>query len=482
MQRDRTFSALRWVIAGSVAQRAIAFLALGAIARLIGKEDFGVFRQLATLHTIVVFVLPVGFDQLVVREKERRAEYMRALGGAAAVTFALVAAAVLAGHAYLGRALGMGADAWLLSMFPVVLAFQAAKCAIKPGLIADLNLRSINLAEFANTAVAMGGGIALLFVSPTPLSLYAAFAAGEITEWLMLRGCCAAPTRVPWGERLAAFAQLLGRHGRFCAVYTTDVVLNMAGSNAPVLMLGARLGQGAVGVFAMALTLTAAPVMLLAGAVGRVAFPMLAARGEEQLRRDTLRVVRCTSAIVAPAAVWLMIHVPIVARYFLGESWAADMGSVPAWLCAYLVLVGVFSPVSSLDVLRDRPDVGLLWNAATLLARVGALFAGARGGLESAAAAYAMASVAMWLVYGVLLAWLLGCGQAAFAGAWLRYVPAWLMLGAAWWAIRAAAGPHQFAALCAGAVPGVAYLALLFRFDGEVSGSLMRLAGRRQPA
>jgi O-antigen/teichoic acid export membrane protein len=480
--RPTPFSALRWTLAGSLVQRIASVAGLAIIARLLsaqesGKEIYGAYRQIISLHSVVFVLLPLGFNQLVVREAAGRDSYVRALRGALITAAAVVVVAVLAAQPMIARLLGLGGSAPLLWFFPLVVITQTIKLGIKPLLVAELAFRRINSGEFLNSIVMLFGGAALLVLRPASGMLYAAYAAGEVVEvlWLWRGRDLAAMSRIK--ESFAEFRARLGQHRRFCTFLTLDQVLNTLSSNAPALMLGGLIGQQAVGVFAMANALVGIPVLVLVGAIARVTFPALAGRGEASLQDSALRVLRGAAAFIPPVLLWLVFFAPAVAHLILGKSWAFDVAALLRWLALYLIFVSLFSPISSIDVLRDRPDVTLIWNIGLLSARAGALAWGARYSVETAIAAFAVASSIMWLIYGGVLAWLLRCGWARFFGAWLGFTPLWALAAAGWWVVCALMDPTGIPALIVSVVPALLYLTVLRIAAPQTFGLIRRLTG-----
>ena len=485
MARVTTFSALRWALAGSFLQRVLGFVGLGIITRLLartadGEAIFGAYQQLVSLHMVVFALLPIGFDQLLIREKRTpdAPRYLAALRATVLLLAGLVAGLALAGQGLLADWLDMGQRAHLLWFVPFIVIIQAIRWGVKPLLVAELSFRRIAAGEFLNTLAVMIGGAALLFVWREAAALYVAFAAGEVAEtlWLWRGRNPAAMARVRRNWRV--FVPLARRHKRFCGVMGVDQAVNTFSNNSPALLLGGLLGQGAVGLFGMANRLITVPVYLLIGAVSRVTLPALAGREEAELRHRMLLTLRVAAATIPPLLVWIVFYAPVIVTVVLGREWTAETTPILRWLALNLVLQSLFSPISVIDIIRDRPEVTLGWNVANLAVRAFVLWAAAGLGVAGVIAVYSAASAAMWLVYGALLGWLLRAGLARFFWAWGRYVPLWALLAASYWLIgRAIDGDGLWAVLWS-APPAAAYALLVAVMDREVVEVLLRLVRR----
>lgn len=484
MSKRSAIPAVRWVLAGSAFQRILGFVGVGIVSRLLAPQEdaeaiFGAFEQLVALHLVVAALLPLGFDQLVIRETRLRRIYIRALRGGVLATWAILAAAAVAFQPLIAAGLSLGARESLLLAFPAILLLQAVKWGIKPLLSAELAFRRISSAEAVNTAVFVTVGCGLLAIWPEAWALYAGYALGEALEAFLLWRGRKPGQLLDGGRNISAFRELLLRHKRFCTVMTADQGVNNFSNRSPSLLLAALIGPAAVGLFGFANRLISAPVFLLMSAVGRVTLPALAGLEEGELRRRTLLTLRASSALIPPVLIWFAIHAPAAVGLVLGMEWQASVSPLLQWLALNVLFQVLFSPVSVLDVLRDRPEVTLWWNVANLGVRAAALFFAAPYGVVAAIAAYSIVSALMWNVYGLLLGRLLGAGQFAFCFAWARYVPLWGVFALLTAAPIFQPGVTPFVAAFIGlGVYGV-HLGLLMLFDREMGGLLRRLAGAK---
>jgi len=432
--RGNAFSAVRWVMAGSVAQRFVGLVAVGIIARVISEEHYGIYRELLGMHAVLFVLLPLGFDQLLSREIYRRTAVEGGLRGALLISSVAIALLLLLGAPLLAPMLGIPPEfRWLLYLGTAAVLLQAAKLRYKSPLVASLSFRQVSTGEVLNVVVASLLSLALLIQWRSPGALYCGFIAGEVAEllWLMQgRPRRAGAVR----DDLSALAHLAGENRKFSLLYCVDQVVNTLGANAPLFILGGMLGAATAAGYGLASLLITMPLTLLVGALAKVALPALAGRSEEELHHRALELVSGAAAIIAPVLIAIAVLADHVVSIALGTRWTDSTAPIVRWLSIYCIFVGVFSPVSAVDILRNRMDVGLAWNAATLLLRVAALWWGSGMGVVAAVAAYSVVSCAMWLMNGQLIAWLLGAGYWRFHRAWLRFVPVWVLVGGVVWA------------------------------------------------
>lgn len=480
--RQSAYSAVRWLLAGSIAQRVVSIIALAVIARLIDEDHFGIHRELLAFHAILFVLLPVGFDQLLARERAFASEYVQALRGALYTSALVIASLSVLFRVRLSQWLGIPAQhEWLLYVLPGIILLQAGKLRYKVPLAARLAYRSISSGEISNTLVAMSCSISLLIFWRSPGALYVGFAMGELSELLVLRRFRGNSGAGLYAD-VRAFGLLVRKNGWFSLLYCSDQVINAIGANAPVLVLGAALGHAAAAGFAMASSLIMLPLSLLVSALAKVALPALSGRTEPELHTRALQLITGGAAFIAPVLIGTAaLAVPLV-EVVLGAKWVEGTAPLLRWLAAYCVLVGVFSPVSAIDILRNRMDVGLAWNTATLGVRLWSLNWGRQHSIEYAVAAFSLASAAMWLLNAVVLGWLLRAGHWRFHRTWLRLLPCWVGIAGGCYASAWLSRYNPWLALGAAMVPALLYALALRRFFPDAWELLLRLSRLRHEA
>lgn len=468
-----TYTAVRWLLLGSVLQRLVSVLALAFIGRMLTKSGFGIYRELLSLHIIALALMPLALDQLVAREVNRREFYAGALQQASLLVAMVLGVCVLLLSPWLDDLLSMQSYPYLLWLMPIGFLLQAVKLPHRAMLGARLDFRSVATAELVNSLISMPGAALLVWVWRSPTPLYLALMLGEATEWFMLRRA-ARQSLLPWKHE-GSLKKAVKEHRNFMSVSTTDQVLNATSNNIPILVLGAALGAAEAGVFAMASSLVLMPLFLLTGAIARVALPSLAGRDELDLQRRGLEVLQAAAAFIAPVLLLISCLAHPIIALVLGQRWLGDTVVIVQLICGYCVLAAMFAPLVSLEVIRNRVDLGLKWNLVTLVLRLLALGWGVRFGLIPAVAAFSAASFIMWLVQGVLLAGLLGSGQRRFHTQWIIYLLPWGCMAGAVLAVVYLLPLPYLVQLLAGGVCLLFYLAAISRLHPESSIILYKL-------
>lgn len=480
------FSATRWVLVGSFGFRVLAYVGQMIILRLVAKEIFGAYGSLIDIHMMLLPLLPLGIDSLLVREKRRRRRYVIALSQILAFFGLLMAAisllAVLlptAGpESFAGILVEQGATYHAVLFMAPIFAVMATKLSVRSLHAAELNFRTISLGEFGNGLITYFGGAAAVFLAPSAWALMAAYLAGELFECVYIyRRQPFRPLAVLEPRRWRMLRTIYLRHRKFCLTNTADLTLNNIGSLLPGPMILALIGAAAAADFRVARLLIQLPVMLLVGSIWRVAYPTLTGVSDEVLHHRCLRIIGTTAAFIAPVVIWLGFFAPATAWLLGGEKYL-NAAPLIAWMAAYMILVAVFSPISSLDMVRDKPEVGLYWNLVHTLARIAIIWYFAPLGLLATIAAMSIMSGILWIVWAAMLGSLLGAPAAKYAGAVLKFLPLWIALAVAFHACNLLTKHHLLLPVALSVIPAAVYTYAIWRYFPGETQMARRLLGR----
>ncbi|MDX2177156.1 MAG: oligosaccharide flippase family protein [Candidatus Sumerlaeia bacterium] len=481
------FAATRWVLASSVGFRIVAIFGQWIILRLVEKEVFGAYRGIVSIHLMLLALLPLGMDMLLVREKSRRARYAVALswllalaGGVLSLgTLVAALAPAFSPRSLLASLLDLEGDYAAALLMAPIFAVQAFKLAVRAPLSARLDFRKISIAEFGNGVITWIGGALAVIAVPNAFALLAAYLAGELFEFLfMLRGERWEPSSVFQRRRLSIVKTLWRRHRRFCLFNAVDLTVNNVASLAPGVLLLMWVSKEANADFQVAATVIVLPVMLLVGAIHRVTFPTISGLSDVELHHRCLAIVGAGACFIAPAVIGFAVFAESTVWILGGAKYASAAALVP-WMAGYMFLTAIYSPISSLDVVRDRPEVGMYWNLLHLAVRVAVLWLFHERGATFAIAAMAVASTLLWLLWVWLLGELLAAGMERYFRAVVRFAPMWMVAGAGFWLAERFAAGRPFELLLGplfGIPVALFYLALVWKFHPLETRLLKKLA------
>lgn len=175
-------------------------------------------------------------------------------------------------------------------------------------------------------------------------------------------------------------------------------VFNYFTRNVDNLLIGRFLGATELGYYSMAYQLMLWPLQNIASVVGRALFPVFS-----RLQADQGRLA---GAYIQATAAITLLTAPLMFGFFvlrepfvmvgLGEHWRPVV-NVLAWLVPVGLLQSIGTTVGTLYLATGRTDVMFKWGIAAGLLVIPAFAIGLQWGITGVAAAYAVASLLLFL-------------------------------------------------------------------------------------
>lgn len=290
---------------------------------------------------------------------------------------------------------------------------------------------------------------------------------------------------IPWKPRFRVHRRLVRPLMRFGMPLMLTDIQAAVWSNLDYVIVGRLLGGTALGIYTLAYRLPELLILSVWRVLGGAIFPFFSSIQQfpDLLRKGFLATIRYSQIVVVPLCVGLFITAGPAVEVLFGEQWR---GAIPV-----LRLLAVFALVGSIgvnigDVYKaiGRPDILAKLAFVELALLVPALILGAHHGLVGVAAAHAVVAaidttIRLTVARRFVNVTFRDIGRqlrpSLQAGAALGVVAT----GALWAA--SAAGP--LAGLAAAVVAGgAAYVAVLYRVDGEAVRRLAGWLGRRRSA
>ncbi len=163
-------------------------------------------------------------------------------------------------------------------------------------------------------------------------------------------------------------------------------VINRFNQNIDFLLIGAFLGEVALGYYSMAYNLMVKPIQRINPIITSVAFPALVEVSDDglQLKRYYLKMIRYIGYIMVPIYFLFFVLAKDIILFLYGEKWLL---SVPVLqVCAFLgVLYALGNPMGNLILAKGRADIGFYNDLAKTLIIVTANFIGLQWGITGVA-------------------------------------------------------------------------------------------------
>ena len=343
----RTIIATASLITSRLGGRAIDFIALLVLARLLTPADFGIVAVAMSLILIVeaVFELPVG--QVLVVEADISRDMLDTAFTLSIIRGLLLAAIVGAAAVPFAKIYG---DPRLMPLIYALAAAPAIRGIQNPGMIRYD--RALDFKRQISTDIA--SKIASVVVSSLlayTTHNYWALACGTILTPVLL--LTFSFTLVPYRPRLTLIEWRLFRS--FLGWLSAGQVISALTWQIDRLVLGWAISKPAVGRFTLADNLSALPSqILLTPIVGPLSISLSNVRHEERrLQANYLKLVSVVALIGFPALTGLALLADPFVRVALGPEWG-DAGSILRLLALSNIPGLLWTPFNTLALATKR--------------------------------------------------------------------------------------------------------------------------------
>lgn len=389
---------------GTVAGHAGTLLATPVLSRIYSPEAFGAFASLVALVAIASTAGSLRMDSAIpiatagdARNLVRTSVWSSLLAGVSCA-----AILNLAGHHAVSR------DPWLGSLLVVYLVWVTAMYSV----LTAYSLRSHQYTAVARRNLLQAWGTAgsqVVFSRwlKSAFGLTAGLAVGRSLGVVSL--VRESQLLSEWSGAEPKWSVTLWRYWRFPAVFMPSALLNVLGTQLPILIVARAYGPDSAGNLAQAQTLGAIPAVLLGTAIASVVMAEMASRVRAGDLNQRARYLRVSKALLPVGLVWFLILVlaaPSLLPMILGPGWQLS-GEFAAALALGVGSGLVVSPLTVVFLLFERSalNLGLDIGRVALVGASGIV--SWKLGHGPVASVLAM-SAAMFIVYSVT--WLLGLG------------------------------------------------------------------------
>jgi PST family polysaccharide transporter len=318
--QQRVARGLTWTLIDTWGTQLLGLLIFVILARLLNEFDFGLVALAAVFVAFAQLFVDQGLGDALIQRKALTRGQIDTAFWVAVVTGSLMTlfGIVLAGP--LATVLGKPAIApilQVLSLSFVLAAFSSIQVAL---MRREMRFRSLAIRKLV--AVAGGGavGVVMAFGGSGAWALVGQQLSGAAIAVLALW------TVSPWRPGLrvsrADFRDLF--------TYGVNVVgsdlLNFLSRNVDRLLIGAYLGEGPLGFYAVGFRILDTSQSMLVNFARKLAFPIFSRlQGEpERLRRAYARVSRSLSIVMLPGYIGLSLVAPEAIVAIFGGKWAAS--------------------------------------------------------------------------------------------------------------------------------------------------------------
>lgn len=395
---DAAVKGIRWMSGARVLAEIIGLGTMVVLARLIPPAEFGIFVITLLVQELALSILGESVGSALVQRPEARREHFQvgqticlAVGGLLAIA-TLLAAPVLIGPFFGGDAVA------LVQLSTPIFLLVALGTVPQAMLQRRLDFQLLGLIQIVSLLVRCATAIALaLFAGMDAEALViAGLAAGLVGTSIAI-----ASVRLPPPAYNRSAARDLAGYG----VPAGIAAISWIGfRNADYLIVGARLGLAATGIYWRAFQLAVEYQKRISTLLYQIGFPVLS-RSEslEGMLAMRFRIMRVLTVSVFPLLAGLAVLAPDLVPWLFGSAWSEAV--VPTQIlvvagAASLVIDGVGTTMMAAG--RPRALLGYGWSHFIVYAAAVALVA-PMGVVAVAVAVVAVHAVFLFIAYGVLL-------------------------------------------------------------------------------
>jgi PST family polysaccharide transporter len=385
-------SAATWSSVAFGVRQGAQLLALMILARLLAPEEFGVFAMAMVVTGLALVLRDLGAGAAAIQDASPDQTLLSSLFWLAATSAAALAAIVVILAPAVAELFAQPALADVLPGLAIGLAVGGLGVVPQALLERRLRFRAIAVAE------ALAGGVALVASVAAAIS---GLGVGSLVVLSVVQVTVLTVTTMTiggWLPRAAPSRAALRRGGRYGLPVAGFSVLNYLARNADNALIGRFLGATQLGYYAVAYRLMLLPVQVVNAVANRVLFPILARLHDKPHARRSayLSGVLFSSMVALPVAAGLAGAADIVIRVLYGPGWEP---AVPVLRLLAIVAVAqvVGATVGPIFLATGRTDRLLLWGIVSSVVIVASFIVGLPFGITGVAAAYAVASAALFL-------------------------------------------------------------------------------------
>lgn len=373
---------LLWSGASLLGNKAVNFVSILVLARLLAPSEFGIVAAVVVFLSFIELGSDLGMKATVVYEQEEgiSARVQSAFTVNLIIAVSLTAAGVLCAP-LVADFFGIGDQDGLFRLGALSLLFVGLGNIHDALLIRSLDFKRRTVPQIVRAAVratvSIGLALSGLGAEALVIGMLVGAAAWTTVQWTM------SPLRPTFELDLGVVRSMAGYGGAAALLQ----VLAVVSTRADALIVGRVLGERALGLYTIAFRVPELAIETVAWNTSQVAFPALSRKrtiDRDDLARATLRLLRFQALYALPVAAGLaMASTPLIIVLF-SSKWAAA-GGVAAAIAVQAGIAAVVFPLGDVFKALGRQRVLVALSSIELPLLVGAIVAVAPAGITSVA-------------------------------------------------------------------------------------------------
>jgi len=318
--KGAAFVGVLWSLAQAWGIRIITLSHFVIIARLLEPSDLGVIAFAATIVACMSTLVDQGMTTIVEATVNHDETTLDSAWWATVVASLVVCAGIVIATPALVQWTGKGYLAALLPVLSMTIVLSATSAIQLALLKARFLHRSIAIAYLVGNAVGAATGIACAVAGLAYWALVAkALVEGALISALLV---WLSPWKPHWRFDAAAWRGLLRQSRPVIGMRLLDIV----NQRLDALLIGARLGASALGLYSTGQRIYQIVLEVLFSAVNQVSLPIFSRFSDQPGRAAEilLRLVSCTSLLTFPAFALMSATAVDLTTVVFGDKWRAS--------------------------------------------------------------------------------------------------------------------------------------------------------------
>jgi O-antigen/teichoic acid export membrane protein len=389
------------LVSGSMLAQLIGVLLIPIITRLYSPDDFGVFQIFTSISSVIIIISCLSYDRAIMLPKNNddSLNIVVLCLVLVFVTSLITAIIVIVFSEFIVKLLNSPDLIDYLFLLPISVFVGGSYSIMNYWMSKNTRFGTIAKARVSNAVLGKFMQIGITSTSISPFGLIFGYIGGLfVGTSVMLKNSRDSITK-KHVISLKTIKNLAVRYKKFPQFTSWSALTNTFSLQIPSFMLAVFYSTSVVGHYSLANQAVNLPMTLVGGAIAQVFFQKIS--DEKNKSGDVKGIVtevykKLISIGIFPTIV-LIILGDILFNFVFGSEWIIS-GTYARILSPWLFLVFIASPLSTLYSVFEKQDIGLYFNIALLLSRVGALYIGGLyGGPIFALMIFSLTGVIFWL-------------------------------------------------------------------------------------
>jgi lipopolysaccharide exporter len=419
-RNDRFSRGVIAILSGTVLSRVIAFAAIPVLSRMFTPSDFGVFALLSMVIAVLGPLATWRYEAAIILPDDE-ADAINVLLVSCIVTTVSSVLIFVVFFAFSQQFSNFLGSPELAPWLP-----WSALCIWSVGLFTALRIWKSRMDDFASVSYARVADTSALSVVQVGLgwalngSLFGLLIGPFVGRFVGLLSILYSTLRADGSRIIAALdmskaVMLAKRYARFPQFDLPASTLNNFSREMPIAVLGVFFIPQWVGLYSVANRVMSVPLQIVGGAIAQVYLPLAqSAQQSSRLDHFTLAIFDRLLRVSVTPMLLVAIAAPDMLGFILGDQWYYA-GTFLRWICPWLMLAFIASPISEVFSVLERQADKLIFNSVLFITRLLSLvIGGILGDAFLAVALFGISGAIFWFAQCYWLIKISGVNMSLF--------------------------------------------------------------------